>query len=106
MSTTWVSRTPGSAAYFNACRAPRRPAPTTATRVSSIPSFSASFCAPLTALFSGIAPYRDSGTGGGGQRARAFENQRLPGLDADHRGADLAQELDGRRADCRAIEAH
>src|SRR5271168_785302 len=97
MSTTWVSRTPGSAAYLSACSAPSRPAPTTATRSSSIPSFSASF--------PGIAPYRNSGAGGCGERARALENQGLPCLDTDHRGADLAQELDCRRADRGTIEA-
>src|SRR5271167_912047 len=101
MSTTWVSRTPASAAYLSACSAPRRPAPTTATRISSIASFSALFSAAV----SGIAPYCDPGIGGSGERARAFENQCLPGLDADHRGADLAQELDCGRADRGAIEA-
>ena len=37
MSTTWVSRTPASAAYLSACSVPSRPAPTTAARISSMP---------------------------------------------------------------------
>src|ERR1700726_425255 len=101
MSTTWVSLAPASAAYLSAWSAPRRPAPTTATRISSIGRFPAS----LPAWFAGIAPYRDPGAGRGSQGARAFENQRLPGFDADHCGADLAQEIDSCRADRGAVEA-
>src|ERR1035441_3192381 len=87
MSTTWVSLTPEIAAYFAACRLPRRPAPTTAARISR------------------MSVHREVGGACHREGALALEQQAFSGLDSDHRGTDFHQQLDGRRTDGGAVEA-
>src|SRR6185437_16115696 len=87
MSTTCVSLTPGSAAYFAACRLPKRPAPTTAARISL------------------MSEYRDACGLRHREGARAFKQQALAGLDADHRGANLHHQFDSCGTDRGPIEA-